>query len=335
MRPVWLVIFGLTTVATLLPLVSFGAGDRYWPGLFYAPFYTNAVFTDPATPAARAGLRPEDRVIGQNGVRIEFLRELVTAEGRLGGNVSLVYELGRELAAIKVPVEQLGFERLFDKWAVFVLGGFGLAGWGWRKKSGLAMAGAVLLMVSGDYWLNPGAERLSGFDPASFLASGEWGMATTKWSTYFNWPLWVLVWLVVGLELAGRLKTRRRVVKLLRSVLATLALTELAVYIYEAARTARFNNPDYITFHLRLVWWPGWLLLLFLGLWVAVQRNRWQIWLALVGLIMLVVGFGATTLYAVEVPGPGPQWYALGLVLASWAWNYSGKTARPRSNSAG
>lgn len=335
MRPVWLVIFSLVTVATLLPLVSFSAGDRYWPGFFYAPFYTNGVFTDPTTPAARAGLAPEDRVIGQNGVRIEFLREMVTAEGRLGGDVSLVYELGRELAAIKVPVEKLGFDRLFDKWAVFVIGGLGLAAWGWRKKSGLALIGSLLLMASGDYWLNPGAERLSGFDPASFIASGEWGMATTKWSTYFYGPLWVLVWLVIGLELAGRLKARRRFLKLTRIVLATLTLTELAVYIYEAIRTARFNNPDYITFHFRLVWWPGWLLLLFLGLWVAFQRKRWQSWLALVGLIVVVVGFGATTLYAVEVPGSGPQWYALGLALASVAWSYSGRAASPRSNSAG
>lgn len=331
-------ILGLVALATLLPLLSFAAGERYWPGFFYAPFYTNNVFSDPDVPAARAGLKPEDRVIGLNGVRIEFLRAITTEQGREGGSVALVYELGRELAAIKVPVEPLGWGRLFDKWFPLILGGLGLAAWGWRKRNRLAQVGAMVLIASGDYWLNPGAERLSGFDPASFVASGEWGMASTKWSTYFYWPLWVALWGLMGWGLIGQVKARRRILIFLRALLAAVSLAELAVYLYEALRTARFNNPDYITFHIRAVWWPGWLAVLVLALVAFTRRNRrndWQQWVGLLGLIIFVVGFGATTFFAIEIPGPGPQWYALGLLVTAWAWDYWGRAARPRSNSPG
>lgn len=335
LRRAWLVGFCLAAFATLLPLLSFGAGERFWPGFFYAPFYTNSVFSDPTTPAARAGLAPEDRVIGLNGVRVEFLREITARQAKAGGNISLVYELGRELSALNLSVERQSWERLLEKWAIFGPGGLGLAAWGWRKDSWLALVGATLLMASGDYWLNPGAGRESGFDPGSFLASGEWSLVTTKWSTYFYWPLWLGVWLVVGLGMVERLKASRNLLKLLRIILVTLSLTGLAVYLYEAARTARFNNPDYIIFYFRLIWGPGWAFGLAIGLWVALRQNKWQSWLSLAGLVLLAGGFGAATLFEVALPGPGPQWYALGLGLTSWAWNYSGKAAKPRSKSAG
>lgn len=332
-------IFGLVTIASLLPLLSFAAGERYWPGFFYAPFYTNSVFSDLTVPAAIAGLRPEDRVIGLNGVRIEFLRQITAQQGAVGGRVSLVYELGRELAAISVPVEHQPWGRLLDKWAVFGLGGLGLAGWGWRKREKPAQVGALVLVASGDYWLNPGAERLSGFDPASFGASGEWSLATAKWSTYFYWPLWLALWGVVGWELIGRLRVRPRISRFLKILLLTFALAELAVYAYEATRTATFNNPDYITFHVRTVYWPGFALVLILAILVAGQQRRWNWWLGLAGLIAFGAGLGASAFYAVTVVGPGPQWYGLGLVAAAWAWdgkrNYAGRVARPRSNSAG
>jgi len=334
----WPGLFVLVILATLLPLLSFSSGERYWPGFYYAPFYTNSVFSDPDVPAARSGLKPEDRVIGLNGVRIEFLREITAEQGRAGGSLSLVYELGRELAAIKVPVEQVGWGRLFDKWAVFILGGLGLAGLGWRTRNRVTQVGALVFLASGDYWLNPGAERLSGFDPASFVASGEWGMASSKWSTYFYWPLWLALWGVIAWVLLGQLKVRRRILFVLRALLGAFALADLAVYIYEALRTARFNNPDYITFHIRAVWWPGWALVLVLAIAAVIRLNRgseWRWWAGLVGLVIFVLGFGAPIFYAVEIPGPGAQWYALGLVLTSWAWSYWGKAARPRSNSAG
>ena len=328
-------IFILVALATLLPLLSFAAGERYWPGLFYAPFYTNNVFSDPSVPAAVAGLKPEDRVIGLNGVRIEFLREITVRQGQANSSIALVYELGRELAALNVPVEKQSWGRLFDKWAVFGLGGLGLAAWGWRRQNRLAQVGGLILLASGDYWLNPGAERLSGFDPAAFVASGEWGMAPAKWSTYFYWPLWLALWGVVGWGLIERLAGRRKIRVFLKILLATFALAELAVYTYEAVRTARFNNPDYITFHIRAVWWPGWALVFILAAWVCWKQRRWKGWLGLAGLIVLVVGPGAMAFYAVLVPGPGPQWYALGLVLTAWAWGYAGRAARPRSKSAG
>lgn len=334
-RKTWPVIFSLAALATLLPLLSFAAGERYWPGFFYAPFYTNNVFSDPTVPAAIAGLKPEDRVVGLNGVRIEFLGEITNRQGRAGGNVSLVYELGRELAAISVKVERQSWGRLFDKWAVFGLGGLGLAVWGWWKRQRLAQIFSLVLIASGDYWLNPGAERLSGFDPAAFVVSGEWGLATAKWSTYFYWPLWLALWGIVAWELIERLQVRRRISLFLKILLATFALAELVVYTYEAARTARFNNPDYITFHIRTVWWSGWALVLILAILACLREKRWNCWLGLVGLIVGVAGFGATTFFAVELPGPGPQWYALGLVVTSLAWDYPGKAARPHSNSAG
>ena len=335
LRKTWPVIFFLVTLATLVPLLSFAAGERYWPGFFYAPFYTNNVFSDPTVPAAAAGLKPEDRVIGLNGVRIEFLRAITARQGQAGGNVSLVYELGRELAAISVPVERQSWERLFDKWAVFGLGGLGLAAWGWRKRQRLAQIFSLVLIASGDYWLNPGAERLSGFDPAAFVTSGEWGFASAKWSTYFYWPLWLALWGIAGWELIERLQVRRRTLIFLKKVLGTFALAELAIYSYEAIRTARFNNPDYITFHIRTIWWPGWAPVFVLATLVCFRQKRWPCWLGLGGLIVGVAGFGAAVFYAVELPGPGPQWYALGLVVTVWAWSYLDRAVRPRSNSPG
>jgi hypothetical protein len=337
LRRGWLAAFLLIALATLLPLLSFSVGERFWPGFFYAPFYTNNVLTDPTTPAAKAGLKPEDRVIGLNGVRIEYLGEITNRQGKSGSPISLVYELGRELAAINLPVERQNLARLLEKWVVFALGGLGLVIWGWPKNNWLALAGASLLVASGDYWLNPGAGRQSGFDPGALTASGEWGLATTKWSTYFYWPLWLVVWLVVGLSLVESLNSLRKpkLLKLLRIVIVTLALTQLAVYLYEAARTARYNNPDYITFYLRLIWWPDWAGLLALGLWAALRHNDRRFWLGLAGLLLGVGGFGAAVLFAVALPGPGPQWYALGLGLAGWAWAYPGNPARSRVISTG
>lgn len=337
LRRAWLAAFCLVVLATVLPLLSFSLGERYWPGFFYLPFYTNSVVTDPQTPAAIAGLKPEDRVIGLNGVRIEYLHEITARQGRAGGNITLVYELGLELASINLPVERLNWDRLLEKWSALLVGGVGLAVWGWRKRQGLAMAGAMLMVASGDYLLNPGAGRESGFDPGTFMNIGTGGLATAKWSTYFYWPLWLLVWLIVGLTLINQLKgfQSRKLLRFLRIVAITCALSGLAVYFYEAARTARYNNPDYITFYFRLVWWPAWAALLALGIWAFIKNKKWQGWLGLAGMALLVVGYGAVILYAVKVPGPGPQWYALGLVLAGWAWAYSGKAAKPFSNSAG
>jgi hypothetical protein len=82
----------------------------------------------------------------------------------------------------------------------------------------------------------------------------------------------------------------------------------------------------------------GWALALVLIIGVVIRLNRangWRWWVGLAGLVIFVVGFGAPIFYAVEMPGPGPQWYALGLALTGWAWHYRGKAARPRSNSAG
>lgn len=321
----WLVVFLIALVASLGPLLS----QRTWPGFFYAPFYTTNAFTDPTTPAWRVGLRPEDRVIGLNGERIERLAQAGVKGLSGAAQFSLVYELGRELAVLEVSNEPLGWLRLLEKAGPLVAAALALLGLGLRRGLLWGRVGALALVAALDYWLNPGAGRESGFDPVGWWQLGGGLLATAKWTTYLYWPLWTLLWasLVYGLVQQDRVSRRRKVAL---AVLGAVIAGQLGAYTYEAVKTATYNNPDYIIFHVRMVFWPMWGALLTLASLLLWQKRReWQAWAGWLGLVSFVAGYGVVTVFDSAWPGPGPQWYGLGLVLyGATAWTTRSNSAR-------
>ncbi len=317
-RLAWVGLMIVLLWFSLGPLVGLLSGPRYWPGFFYAPFYTTNIFTDLQTPAYRVGLRPEDRVIGANRERIDRLAVLTARQGASGDALVLIYELGREAASIRVPVEPLGWERILEKWGPLVGAGLGLAGLAWRGRW-VAGPSGVALLAAVDYWLNPGAGRESGFDPAGWAGLEQAVLlATAKWSTYFYWPLWTLAWATLLWWLAHQLAVGRSR-RLFYALSVALGCAELGAYTYEAVKTATYNNPDYITFHARAIFWFGWGSLLALAairLWQV--RRKWQSWAGFGGLSLFVVGWAGPTTFDSVWPGPGPQWYTWGLVAFVW-----------------
>lgn len=307
---------GLVLLASVGPLVGQLSSSGYWPGFFYAPFYTANVFSDPTTPAGAAGLRPEDRVIGLRPARIERLAELTDRAGAVGGKVTLIYELGRELTSVEVPVTRLDWGRGAEKAGPLLVAGLLLVGLGWQKRQGWAGLVALPLLAAPDYWLNPGAGRESGFDPAHWLANGQFLFVSAKWSSFLYWPLWTLAWAGLSLSVAGQLfQFQKRAGGLARALILTALAAELAAYLYDAIKTATYNNPDYVIWHARAVFWPGWGLLLGLtGLW-AWRKQTWAAWVGLLGLALFVAGFAFPTTFDTALPGPGPQWYALALLI--------------------
>lgn len=321
----WPLVWLVALLLTAGPLVKAG----YWPGFFYAPFYTTDVFTGSNTPAGQAGLRPEDRVVGANLDRIDKLWELQQATGKEHGSLSLLYELGRELTRLKVAVEPLGWERIIEIWGPWLAATAGLIGLGWRQKSWFCGVGGLTLLAGLDYWLNPGAGRLSGFDPLYWLNTGEWWRAASKWSAYLYWPLWTLTQTVAGYSLAARSGIADRKLKiLLQIVIVTACLSEWAAYSYDAWKSGNYNNPDYIIWHARAVFWPEWGALVVLSGLAAWRHKNW--W-GLVSLLIFIAGFAGPTAFDFSWPGPGPQWYIGGLAGFAY-WN---DRLIARSNSAG
>ena len=311
-RSLWAILFGLVLLVSLGPMADLLAGPGDWPGFFHAPFYTTDVFTDPTTPAGRVGLHPEDRVVGVNQARIDRLYTEAVARGKAGGSLSLLYELGRELTLLDVEVERLGWARILEKGGPLLATALLLAGLGWRYRQQWAWLGGVGLVAATDYWLNPGWGRRSGFDPVAALELGRWVVAGAKWSAYLYWPLWTLIVGVGGWQIVGRLEpTRWR--KTLWGLIAVAVVTEWAAYAYDAWKSANFNNPDYIVWHARAIFWPQWAALLGLSLTLGWQRREgWRSF----ALLVFVVGFVYPTTFDTTWPGPGPQWYAFGFAIA-------------------
>ncbi|HEX2912900.1 MAG TPA: hypothetical protein VH186_18990 [Chloroflexia bacterium] len=324
-------IFGLSFLLTLLPLMGFMSGPRYWPGFFYAPFYTTNIFTDAQTPAAAAGLHSEDRVVGvARSDRIDKLHEVTAQQGEAGAKIRLIYELGRELTAIQVQVEPLSWGRWLEKSGPLLLAALLMGLIGWRERKAFPFLLAIAVTAGLDYWLNRGAGRESGFDPAAWLSAGELLSLSAKWSAFLYWPLWTLACLTTALFVINRcLKGRLRRVALI--LVITAALSEFGAYCYEASKSATYNNPDYIIWHARAVFWWIWGFLLLLMLGVVLSRwRRWPIWLGLLGLAVFILGFMYPTTFDSAWSGPGPQWYALGLPL----FGYGFIRAIARSNSS-
>lgn len=320
-RAAWIAAYTLVLWLSLGPLLGLIGIGRYWPGFFYAPFYTTNLLTDPTTPAWQAGLRPSQRVVTANRERIDHLSPLTFQEGAANGTLSMVWEFAREAGTIQLKVEPLGWERIFEKWGPLLVTGL-LLGWlGWRGYRWAGLAGLALLAAI-DYLLNPGSGRETGFDPAGWLALGRWEIATAKWSTYFYWPFWTLVWAALGWYLIGYL-FHNRPKNIARAIIGAVAASELGAYGYEAAKTATFNNPNYMIYHVRDVFWPGWGALLLLALAFTWQRRRnWTAWVALAGLLLFLLGWAVPTTFDMAWPGPGPQWYAWGLGLFAFAGRF-------------
>ena len=308
---------------SLLPLVW--AVGRPWPGFFYSPFYTSNIFSDATTPAYQVGLRPEDRVVQAGALpghwpRINFLASETALAAQSNRSLTLVYELGREATTIALAVESLNWLRLAEKAGPIFLAGVGLTwlsfskanqGLFWQGFTGLS---ALALLAGADYFLNPGSGLESGFAPGE---AADWLAASGKWSAYLYMPLWKLA-VAAGLIYAFYFLFAKNV-RLQRASLAlTLALLvfDLTSYSYEAIRTATFNNPDYIVWYSRAAFWPEWISL---SLWltlVAVRSRNWRQYLSLAGFLLFVIGFIVPTTFDLALPGPGPQWYSLGIVLS-------------------
>jgi hypothetical protein len=298
-------------LASLLPFLA--VVGRPWPGFFYNPYYTTNVFTDQTTPAWKAGLRPEDRVIIINKLRIDRLQP-ETEKAGIGGEITLVYELGRVLASIPVQVEELSWFRFLEKAAPMYLTGLLLCFYGWAKtdiflKVFQWLCGLALLIAS-DYFLGAGCGLESG------LSCGS------KWSAFGYWPLWSVAgafgwaWLLKLLLASSKWY---RWWGLCRLLLGLLLLLDLMHYLISALTSATYNNPDYIIWHNRGEFW-----LLWLGLVVLLAAAVWQKRLNLnwkkavisgVGLGLFILGFVVPTTFDLSLPGLGPQWYSLGLAL--------------------
>ena len=327
-------------LASLGPLAArLGKDDAgYWPGFFYAPFYTTNVFTDAQTPAGQAGLHPEDRVVGVNLVRIEQLWSWQEQTGPQHGSITLLYELGRELTLLPVAVEPLGWGRILTVWVPLLLAAFGLFWLGWRRHQPFPKLAGLVLLAAIDYWLNPGAGRLSGFAPDLWFNLGQGWLALSKWSAYLYWPLWTFTLAVGGWFLVSQIWASKAL-QFSRALLVIATLTEAASYGYDAWKSGNYNNPDYIIWHARAVFWPKWLIMVGLSGLVAWRTGRWGV---PASLLVFVAGFAFPTTFDTALPGPGPQWYALALCgFVYWNWpataasNSAGwfRRARPKSSS--
>jgi hypothetical protein len=208
---------------------------------------------------------------------------------------------------------------------------------------------ALALLSAPDYFLNPGFGLESGFAP---LAAPSWLTAPAKWSTYFYAPLWkiALTWGIYDLRFTiydlllvflrspsaktpkessippNRLTPDTRhptplfqslIVNRQSSILLLVLLVfDLITYGYEALRTAIYNNPNYMIWHGRTAFWFEWGIF---GLLLLVAQFRTKAFIlhkviALSGFLLFLFGFLIPLTFEVALPGPGPQWYALGFV---------------------
>jgi hypothetical protein len=309
-------------VLSLLP--GLGSVSGPWPGFFYSPFYTTNIFSDVTTPAYQAGLRPEDRVIQAGALpgqwpRIASLEKETSLAAQSNRPLTLVYELGRDLAAISVQVEPLDWWRWLEKAGPLFLSGLLLAGLSLSSRfisipqQVFAGFAALPLLAAPDYFLNPGHGLESGFVPFS---AESWLTASGKWSTFLYAPLWKLA---IGAGAIYALSQLWPQPSRLKRIGAALIISGLALdlisYIYEASRTALYNNPDYMVWHGRGAFWPEWI---GLGVLLIVSESRRLArkgLLPLVGFGLFLGGFIIPTTFDMALPGPGPQWYSLGLVL--------------------
>jgi hypothetical protein len=310
--PLFFLIFPLVIfLLSFLPVLGFATGTRCWSGFFYAPFYTTNIFTDSTTPGWQAGLRPEYRVVLVNRQPMSRLHVLTEQSGTL----RLLWEVGpARLDEIDVPVEQLAWSRILEKYAPFYAIGLFLVWLGWRRQLFLAMVGAAAIFAAADYWLNFGAGTQSGFEPGAWLTILN---TTSKWSTFCYVPLLTLLWATLNWHLLEQVITRQRVRRLLQAVVVAFGAGEIAAYAWNAGITAIFNNPNYVIFHTRTVFW-AWLLPLALAFALAVRRRpRWvKDWLDCAGLLIFIVGYLAQTIFdRVFWDSVGAQWWLTGLVL--------------------
>ncbi len=313
----WLIALVVVAWLSVGPMIGLVTGPRYWPGLFYFPFYTTNLFTDPTTPGWEAGLRPEYRLVSVNRERIDRLAAQTEEQGAAGGTLLLLWESGRDAVFVRVPVVPLGWERILEKFGPLLLTSLGMTYLGWRGNNRLAYLSGLATLAALDYWLNPGTGRESGFDPAGWLSEGRFLMLSAKWSSYFYWPLWITVWAALGWHFA-KLAFGGRSRRGIYALIAALTLAELAWYSYEAARTATFNNPDFITLHIRAIFWPAWVIVFGLAVGFLWQnRLKPKAWLSLAALLTFFAGWAIpTTFNNAWLFVPGPQWFVITLLLA-------------------
>lgn len=295
---------------SFLPVLGFATGPRYWSGFFYAPFYTTNIFTDVTTPGWQAGLRPEYRVVLVNRQPMSRLQSLTEQSSTL----TLLWEVGpARLDEINVPVERLAWSRFLEKYAPFYAIGLFLGWLGWRRRLFFATVGAAAIFAAADYWLNFGAGTQSGFEPGAWLTI----LGTpSKWSTFIYMPLLTVLWASLNWHLLEQLVTPLRFRRLLQAGVAALGAGEIAAYAWNAGITAIFNNPNYVIFHTRAVFW-AWMLPLTLAFALAIRRPRRVTgWLGCVGLVIFSVGYLAQTIFdRVFWDSLGAHWWLIGLVI--------------------
>jgi hypothetical protein len=193
---------------------------------------------------------------------------------------------------------------------------------------GLVFAGWALLAAP-DYFLASGAGRNSGFDPVAHWQAGEFLALTAKWSSYLYYPLWSIPMVALGIwYLIFLLKPSRWQRWIIASVLL-LACFDLGDYIFSAALTYRYNNPDYIVWHVRSEFWVLWPSIIILASWRSFYQLRKDkktsgelklksAFLRLAQPLLLVLfvgGFVAPTVFDWSLPGIGVQWWALLIIL--------------------
>jgi hypothetical protein len=300
-----------------LPLI--GMLNQPHSGFFYAPYYTNNIFTDPTMPGYQAGLRPEYRVVSVNRQLIDRLPAEIANTG-VGGTLFYVWELGNIADIISLKVESLSFWRLAEKASPFVLTAL-LLFWAAIRVKSLLLKTALYLSggaVSAglDYFLVSGVGLKSGFDPALRLAQGDYLGLVGKWSAYAYFPLWSLAlasWTLYfwGLWLEKYPQWR----KWAGSVIILVAFCNFSGHLYSSVLTEIYNNPNFTIFYSRGEFWLLWLpftLFAIATIWLKLRISIRRRVLVTFGFILFITGYVASTIFDRNLlPFIGAQWWAL------------------------
>lgn len=304
-------------ILTVLPL--FGRLIQPHSGFFYAPFYTNNLFTDTAMPAYQAGLRPEYRIVSVNHRLIDRLQAETNTLGA-GGTLFLIWELGNIADIIAVKVETLNLWRLLEKVLPFVLIALVLYRQSLKNQPALLKAAlglAALAITSGiDYFFVSGAGLGSGFDPSARLAQADYLGLLAKWSAHLYFPLWSPVLAIGAAYFSGIwLKQRKKWRNWFWSVIALATFSNLCGHFYSAVLSIIYNNPNFTIFYSRGEFWLVWLPFsgfALLTLWLKIEAAFQQKVLISAGAGLFLTGYVAPTIFGkILLPAVGVQWWAL------------------------